>query len=152
MWCEMSSSLQLGHAAQPCHSLTGLGLELCNAHCVPHGYRQTPAWLSPWHHYFHLLPSGLQATAAYSNCICAPSSPVRASQINYCFHWTHEKPDPIREIVWLGQSHKAIKWKTRASLCHSDSCAASPSPGKTGRKSGRSPDATVGLYLWPSTP
>lgn len=99
-----------------------LGLELCNPvvylmdtnRCLP-GFLSMTSFLSS-------LPSGLlQATATTATVLC-PRSSVRASEINYYFHWTHEKPDPIRDHM-TGKVRKLAKWQTRAP-CPSDSCAA----------------------------
>lgn len=77
------------------------------------GVQQIPAWFFSM---TSLLPpalhSGLQTISAYSNFI-NPSNAKWRGVLTDHFCLANERLDPIREVVWHGQSHKANKWKNK---------------------------------------
>lgn len=155
MKSEMSTSLQFAHIAWHCLSLLDWVLNFYNSHHVSHRCSTRACLVFTM---TSLLTSALhwevQAIAAYSNFIYVPKSPVRwvPHRLITISIWPMRN-NPIKEVVWLGQSHKANKWQYQGLPSATVTQALLLTPlGRLWGNQDPSKDAGMGLYLWPPNP
>lgn len=150
----MSNSLpEFAHLALHYPSLTGLGLNFCNSHHVPHRcssdaclvFAMTSLLSSALH-------SGLQVTAAYRNFICASNSPVRwiPPGLITISIWPRRNLTQSERLYDLGKVTKLINGRNQD--FPSVTVTLTPWGRLWGKKAVLKTRPAVELYLWASSP